>query len=133
MPTGESVQLAIHTLQSVLSDCIQVRRNVQATLAAELQNLSRKFRTQQRGYLSKLRQREQGATGAGSLAVLDDGPRLRQDDDFDAGFSDGQVCMVAPCLLPHRSCSACARHFCTQACMGVSENQCCVGACSIPV
>lgn len=69
----------------------QVKQNVQRTLAVDLQNLSLKFRRQQRTYLNKLRQRDGPARSGGSLAVLDEGPRPGGDDDFDAGFSDAQV------------------------------------------
>ena len=69
----------------------QVKQNVQRTLASDLQKLSVKFRKQQRTYLNKLRQRDEPTRSGGSLAVLDDGPRMGADDDFDAGFSEAQV------------------------------------------
>ena len=87
-----------------------MRRNVQATLAADLQALSNKFRRQQRGYLNKLRQREEGPGAAGSLGVLDEGPRMRPDDDFDLGYSEAQVSSGAPCMHPALRCMCWPEH-----------------------
>ena len=74
----------------------QVKQNVQRTLASDLQKLSVKFRKQQRTYLNKLRQRDEPQRSGGSLAVLDDGPRLGTEDEYDAGYSESQV---PPCHL----------------------------------
>ena len=71
---------------------VQVKQNVQRTLAIELQKLSLAFRKQQKGYLTKLRQAAPAA-GASSFAVLDEAaPGARTgDEDLDPGFSDMQA------------------------------------------
>ena len=71
---------------------VQVKQNVQRTLAIELQKLSLAFRKQQKGYLTKLRQAAPAA-GAGSFAVLDEAaPGARTgEEDLDPGFSDMQA------------------------------------------
>ncbi|GAB4819932.1 hypothetical protein N2152v2_006978 [Parachlorella kessleri] len=79
----------------------KVKRNVQRTLAVELQRLSVQFRKQQKQYLNRLRSKDGGAGAAGSsssasLALLDDQQRGRgaADDDFDPGFSELQATKV---------------------------------------
>lgn len=74
---------------------MQVKQNVQRTLASDLQKLSVKFRKQQRTYLNKLRQRDEPTRSGGSLAVLDDAPRQATEEEYDAGFSETQVLMPA--------------------------------------
>ena len=77
---------------------VQVKRNVQRTLAVELQRLSVQFRKQQKQYLNRIRSKDGGGGAAGgsssaSLGLLDDQQRGRgaADDDFDPGFSELQV------------------------------------------
>ena len=69
---------------------VQVKRNVQRTLAGELQKLSVAFRKQQKQHLNRLRQRDGGAGGS---FLQDDGRAggAGADDDYDPGFSDVQV------------------------------------------
>lgn len=59
---------------------LQIKKNLQRTLAGELQELSRQFRKQQKAYLARLRTRE------ASSGALSGG----RDDTFDPGFSDLQ-------------------------------------------
>jgi syntaxin 16 len=66
---------------------LQVRRNVQRTLATELQNLSVQFRKQQKQHLNQLRQQKEGVSGS----WLDAGPSGDAGDEYDPGFSDMQV------------------------------------------
>lgn len=74
---------------------LQVKLNVQRTLAIELQKLSIQFRKQQKQFLKKVSQKEGVTLSPSSLSVLDDSrPSSRgaaNDDDFDPGFSDLQV------------------------------------------
>ena len=66
---------------------LQVRRNVQRTLATELQSLSVQFRKQQKQHLNQLRQQKEGTSGG----WLDAGPSGGAGDEYDPGFSDMQV------------------------------------------
>lgn len=70
----------------------KVQRNVQRTLAVELQKLSVQFRKQQKQYLQRLRARDgQTSPAAGALDVLDSS---RGDEDvsfIDPGFSNQQA------------------------------------------
>ncbi len=72
----------------------QVKRNVQRTLAVELQRLSVQFRKQQKQYLNRLRSKDGGGGAPGSssasLGLLEE-QRGRGDEDYDPGFSDMQV------------------------------------------
>jgi syntaxin 16 len=65
----------------------QVKRNVQRTLATELQRLSVQFRKQQKQHLNQLRQQKEGAGGS----WLHAGPSGDTGDEYDPGFSDIQV------------------------------------------
>lgn len=67
----------------------KVQKNVQRTLAVELQRLSIQFRKQQKQYLGRLRARDGGeGPAAGALSFLEKG-----DDDlgFDPGFLQSQA------------------------------------------
>ena len=76
--------------------CAQVKRNVQRTLAIELQKLSVQFRKQQKQHLNRLRQRD-GGGASNSFLLEESGPGGRPnagggpDEDFDPGFTDVQV------------------------------------------
>jgi syntaxin 16 len=75
----------------------KVKRNVQRTLAVELQRLSIQFRKQQKAYLNRLRSKDGGGAGGGgsSFDLLGDGQQGRQQqDDYDPGFSDMQALKV---------------------------------------
>ena len=67
-----------------------MKRNVQRTLAGELQKLSIAFRKQQKQHLNRLRQRDGGA-GASFLADGGAAGAAAADDDYDPGFTDVQV------------------------------------------
>lgn len=70
----------------------KVQRNVQRTLAVELQRLSVQFRKQQKQYLERLRARDGGGgAAAGALSLLDDNRGGRGESAYDPGFSDVQV------------------------------------------
>ena len=73
---------------------VQVRQNVQRTLAIELQKMSLAFRKQQKQFLKKVSQKNGTQLSSSSLSVLDnDGPSARSgEDEYDPGFSDLQVC-----------------------------------------
>ncbi|KAL6766744.1 SYP4 [Auxenochlorella protothecoides x Auxenochlorella symbiontica] len=67
----------------------KVKRNLQRTLAAELQELSIQFRKQQKAYLAQLRRREAGsAAPGGALGGL---ALAARDGDYDTGFSSQQA------------------------------------------
>lgn len=71
---------------------MQVKQNVQRTLAIELQKLSIQFRKQQKQFLKKLSQKDGVQLSSSSLSVLDDaGPSRGGDDEYDPGFSDLQA------------------------------------------
>lgn len=77
----------------------KVKRNVQRTLAVELQRLSVQFRKQQKAYLNRIRSKDGGggADGAGSsFDLLDEGGRGRGQEggDYDPGFSSTQALKV---------------------------------------
>lgn len=70
---------------------MQVKQNVQRTLAIELQKLSVAFRKQQKAYLNKLRK---SSAASSSFSLLDDvapSGRGGGEDDYDPGFSEIQV------------------------------------------
>jgi syntaxin 16 len=73
--------------QSATAADDKVRRNVQRTLATELQNLSVQFRKQQKQHLNQLRQQKEGVSGS----WLDAGPSGDPGDEYDPGFSDMQA------------------------------------------
>ncbi len=71
---------------------MQVKHNVQRTLAIELQKLSVQFRKQQKQHLNRLRANREGAGGS----WLDTGPSSAvgggdAGDEYDPGFTDIQV------------------------------------------
>lgn len=76
---------------------MQVKLNVQRTLAIELQRLSVQFRKQQKAYLNRLRQKNGPSASGASFSVLDEqGSTSTQqalDPELDPGFSEIQVCM----------------------------------------
>ncbi|KAG0567823.1 hypothetical protein KC19_7G164200 [Ceratodon purpureus] len=74
-PTGASEQDA------------NIRKNVQRSLATDLQTLSMDFRKQQKGYLNRLQRQQEGQ-------AVDDGiglrkqPKTSEDDDFSQSFTN---------------------------------------------
>ena len=91
---------------------LQVKHNVQRTLAIELQRLSVQFRKQQKAYLSRLRQKDAPSASGASFSVLDEtsGTSGREaiDPDYDPGFNEIQVCphellSQAGCCRTHAS------------------------------
>jgi hypothetical protein len=85
---------------------LQVRRNVQRTLATELQNLSVQFRKQQKQHLNQLRQQKEGVSGS----WLDAGPSGDPGDEYDPGFSDMQVRFAGRQLTMLLCIVGCARN-----------------------
>ena len=84
------------TMQSLpCIPCMQVKLNVQRTLAIELQRLSVQFRKQQKAYLNRLRQKNGPSASGASFSVLDDtagtSGREALDPDYDPGFNEIQV------------------------------------------
>lgn len=79
--------------------CLQVKLNVQRTLAIELQRLSVQFRKQQKAYLNRLRQKNGPSASGASFSVLDDtagtSGREALDPEYDPGFNEIQV-LVGP-------------------------------------
>ncbi|BBN02295.1 syntaxin 16 [Marchantia polymorpha subsp. ruderalis] len=69
-----------------------LRKNVQRSLATDLQSLSMDFRKLQKGYLGKLRLQEAGQSGA-DISMGFSQQRSREDDDefSDVGFSTTQL------------------------------------------
>ena len=73
---------------------MQVKLNVQRTLAIELQRLSVQFRKQQKAYLNRLRQKNGPSASGASFSVDDRGSnstREALDPELDPGFSEIQV------------------------------------------
>jgi syntaxin 16 len=70
---------------------MQVRTNVQRSLAMELSQLSMEFRKQQKAYLAKMKQTKEGV--AMGVDPLDQQGQKWQwsDEEEDAGMSSGQV------------------------------------------
>ena len=93
----------------------QVQRNVQRTLAVELQRLSVAFRRQQKAYLERLRAKDGGgASGSGALsastaALLDAGGRGGDIEAYDPGFTDLQVSARICVWVRARRVCVCAR------------------------
>lgn len=89
--------------------CLQVKLNVQRTLAIELQRLSVQFRKQQKAYLNRLRQKNGPSASGASLSVLDDtagtSGREALDPEYDPGFNEIQVHFGPESHVP---CIACA-------------------------
>lgn len=69
----------------------------QRTLAVELQRLSIQFRKQQKAYLNRLRSKDGGGSGAAGssydLLGVEGAAGRQQQEDYDPGFSDMQVCV----------------------------------------
>jgi syntaxin 16 len=61
-----------------------IRKNVQRSLATDLQALSMDYRKQQKGYLQKLQRQQEGQSVDDGIGM---GKKVRQDDDD--GFSEG--------------------------------------------
>ncbi|XP_042433083.1 syntaxin-43-like [Zingiber officinale] len=74
------------------SEDSNVRKNVQRSLATDLQNLSMEFRKKQSSYLKHLRQQQEGQDGV-DLEMNRNGIRhkLEEDDFDDVGFSDVRI------------------------------------------
>ena len=93
---GRCIHVGMRSLRKALETgfhALQVKQNVQRTLAIELQKLSVQFRKQQKAYLNKLRKT---SAASSSFSLLDEtGPTARVDEEYDPGFSEIQVCM--PC------------------------------------
>ena len=74
---------------------LQVKLNVQRTLAIELQRLSVQFRKQQKAYLNRLRQKSGPSASDASFSVLDEtagtSGREALDPEYDPGFNEIQV------------------------------------------
>lgn len=70
------------------ADNSRLIRNVQQSIAAELQKLSQEFRKQQKGYLQRLRKQQEVV----ALSPTFGGPSLLDDNgDFDSGFTESQI------------------------------------------
>ncbi|CAL9131256.1 unnamed protein product [Musa acuminata var. zebrina] len=68
-----------------------VRKNVQRSLATDLQNLSMEFRKKQSFYLKRLRQQQEGQDGV-DLEMNRNGIRHEMEDDFhNVGFDEVQL------------------------------------------
>ncbi|CAK9257951.1 unnamed protein product [Sphagnum jensenii] len=66
-----------------------IRKNVQRSLATDLQALSTDYRKQQKGYLQKLQQQQEGQSVDDGIGM---GKKVRQDDDD--GFSEVQMAQL---------------------------------------
>lgn len=75
-----------------LSEDANVQKNVQRSLATDLQALSMEFRKQQNAYLQRLRQQKDGSDEV-DMGMHLNGPKTRYEDDqsFDSGFSTQQL------------------------------------------
>ncbi|XP_042053971.1 syntaxin-43-like isoform X2 [Salvia splendens] len=75
------------------SEDSNIRKNVQRSLATELQTLSMELRKKQSTYLKRLRQQKEGSDGV-DLEMNIDGSKSTRDDDYDMddiGFSEHQM------------------------------------------
>lgn len=74
------------------SEDSNVRKNVQRSLATDLQNLSMDLRRKQSMYLKRLRQQKEGHDGVDLEMNLNDNKSRLEDDEFgDMGFNDHQM------------------------------------------
>lgn len=74
------------------SEDSNVRKNVQRSLATDLQNLSMELRKKQSSYLKRLRQQKEGQDGVDLEMNLNGNKSLREDDEFsDLGFNEHQM------------------------------------------
>eukprot|EP01018_Ginkgo_biloba_P015804 Gb_31707 [translate_table: standard] len=77
------------------SDDANVRKNVQRSIATDLQSLSMEFRKKQAAYLKRLRQQQDGPDGVDIEMNLNEKRSRHEDDDyFDSGFSEQQMARV---------------------------------------
>jgi syntaxin 16 len=67
-----------------------IRKNVQRSLATDLQSLSMDFRKQQKGYLQKLRRQQEGQSGDDGISM---GKQTKptEDDEFSQSFTNIQL------------------------------------------
>ncbi|KAJ3681623.1 hypothetical protein LUZ60_014196 [Juncus effusus] len=76
------------------SEDSNVRKNVQRSLASDLQNLSMEFRKKQNNYLKRLKQQKEGQDGGSDFGINLNGNRSKYEDDdefVDVGFNDRQM------------------------------------------
>ncbi|XP_072993926.1 tlg2p-like protein a [Typha latifolia] len=74
------------------SEDSNVRKNVQRSLATDLQSLSMEFRKKQSSYLKRLQQQKEGQDGVDLEMNLNGTRSTSEEDDFlDVGFSDLQM------------------------------------------
>ncbi|KAK6121086.1 hypothetical protein DH2020_045179 [Rehmannia glutinosa] len=74
------------------SEDSNIRKNVQRSLATDLQTLSMELRRKQSTYLKRLQQQKEGPDGVDLEMNLNGSNSKRDDDDFDdMGFSDHQM------------------------------------------
>lgn len=75
-----------------LSEDATVQKNVQRSLATDLQSLSMEFRKQQKAYLQRLQHLQDGSDGV-DIGIDLNGHKSRhgEDDFFDLGFSEQQL------------------------------------------
>jgi syntaxin 16 len=75
-----------------LSEDASVQKNVQRSLATDLQSLSMEFRKQQKAYLQRLQQLQDGPDGV-DIGIDLNGQKSRHDEDdfFDLGFNEQQL------------------------------------------
>ncbi|PWZ20747.1 hypothetical protein Zm00014a_037192 [Zea mays] len=75
-----------------LSEDSNVRKNVQRSLATDLQNLSMEFRKKQSSYLKQLRQQKEGQDGVDLEMNMNGTKSTFEDDEFDdVGFTEIQM------------------------------------------
>jgi len=74
------------------SEDASVQKNVQRSLATDLQSLSMEFRKQQKAYLQRLQQLQDGPDGV-DIGIDLNGQKSRHDEDdfFDLGFNEQQL------------------------------------------
>ncbi|XP_043693758.1 syntaxin-41-like [Telopea speciosissima] len=77
------------------SEDSNVRKNVQRSLATDLQSLSMEFRKKQSTYLKRLQQQKEGQDGFDLEMNLNGNKSKLEDDDFDnMGFSEHQMAKI---------------------------------------
>ncbi|XP_051145569.1 syntaxin-43-like isoform X2 [Andrographis paniculata] len=77
---------------SGISEDSNIRKNVQRSLATDLQTLSMELRKKQSTYLKRLRQQKEGPDGIDLEMNLNGSSSKREDDEFDdMGFNDHQM------------------------------------------
>jgi len=84
----KSLQLGVRSGDETNANVV---KNVQQSLAAELQKLSQDFRKQQKGYLQTLRKQQEVISESPGFGGSPGGGSLMDDGEYDPGFTESQI------------------------------------------